>query len=600
MAGSTFRLLATALGLGLASPAHALDRLEFRVTGGNPEVERAIRGASALAAIEDQKAAAAQDVFGAARTEYGRLVTALYGLGYYSPVVNVLVDGREAAQIPPLDAPATIRRIEVRVEVGPPFRFGLARVAPLAPKTRLPEGFHTGAPAKSGLVQEAARTAAEGWRAAGHAKVGIARETITADHAARALDADIALAPGPRLRFGPLRVTGEQRMREDRIRKIAAFPTGKPYDPELLQDSADRLRRSGVFRSVVLTEDAGVTPPDLLGVTATLVEEKRRRYSFGAEVSSLEGAAVTAEWLHRNLMGGGERLTVSGAISNIGAADSGTDYTLGVTLERPATPVANTSLALGIKVERLDEEDYLADTAAISATLSRYVNKRISGSLGLGYTYSDVTDDNGAYVYEYVSVPLTVTRDARDDKLNARKGTYLSAAVTPFAGFGDTGSGGQVKLDGRAFTSFGDSGAVVLAGRVQAGAVFGPDLIETPRDFLFYSGGGGTVRGQPYQSLGVRPDASDADYKIGGTQFAGLSAEIRAPLTRSIGLVAFADAGWINADQSVWDRDDWQAGAGLGLRYDTGVGPIRLDVATPVGGDTGDGVQIYVGIGQAF
>ncbi|WP_096786964.1 autotransporter assembly complex family protein [Rhodobacter sp. CZR27] len=604
---SNFRslgILAGVLGLAVTSAvptAQALDRLEFRVSGGNDEVERAIKGASALIATRAEEDEEAQDLFGAARAEYGRLVTALYGLGYYSPVVSVLVDGREAAAIPPLDAPETIRKIEVLVQVGPPFRFGVARVAPLAPETDLPDGFRTGERARSGLVQDSVRAAAEGWRGVGHAKVDIGSETVVADHERRTLDADIRMAPGPRLRFGDLRIQGQTRMSERRIRKIASLPTGQQYDPEELEDSAERLRRTGVFRSVSLTEDEAVTPPDLLGITATLVDELPRHYSFGVEISSSEGATVSGEWIHRNFLGGGERLTVGGEVDNLGAANSGVDYRLGVTLDRPATPVADTTLSFGIEIERLDEEDYLADTTSLTTSLSRVFSDRLTGSVGIGYAYSDVEDENGAYIYEYVSLPTSLIWNTRDDDLDATKGYFVSAGATPFLGFDDTGSGGQLTLDSRAFFGFGaEERPFVLAGRAQAGAVFGSDLLETPRDYLFYSGGGGTVRGQPYQSLGVRPDPENPDYKIGGTRFAALSAELRAPITERIGVVAFADAGYVTAEDIDSDRDEWHAGAGLGVRYDTGFGPIRVDVAGPVGGDTGDGVQIYVGIGQAF
>ena len=141
----------------------------------------------------------------------------------------------------------------------------------------------------------------------------------------------------------------------------------------------------------------------------------------------------------------------------------------------------------------------------------------------------------------------------------------------------------------------------VNEGRVQVGAVFGASLLGTPRDYLFYSGGGGTVRGQPYQSLGVNVlRAITDDYRTGGSFFLGTSVEARVKVSRKMGLVGFFDMGRIGLDNFTDDIGGWHSGAGLGLRYDTPVGPIRLDVATPVGGTTGDGVQVYVGLGQAF
>ena len=137
----------------------------------------------------------------------------------------------------------------------------------------------------------------------------------------------------------------------------------------------------------------------------------------------------------------------------------------------------------------------------------------------------------------------------------------------------------------------------MLAGRAQLGALVGPDILDTPPDFLFYSGGGGTVRGQPFQSLFVDLGGGRG---IGGRSFVGVSGELRAKVTDRISLVGFADAGYIGEESFYDGSGAWHSGAGVGLRYDTTVGPIRLDVAGPVSGSTGDGVQVYIGIGQAF
>lgn len=139
---------------GLVSmPVSAFDSVEFRVPGAAAGLETSLRESSSLLAAVREETTDPQDLFAAALAEYGRMVGALYASGYYSPVVNVLIDGREAASIPPLDAPVNIGRIEVIVQPGPVFRFSQARVAPLAPDTKLPKGFRSGEPALSGLVR---------------------------------------------------------------------------------------------------------------------------------------------------------------------------------------------------------------------------------------------------------------------------------------------------------------------------------------------------------------------------------------------------------------------------------------------------------------
>lgn len=582
--------------------AQADNHIRFAVTGPEAEaVEQDLRDASAVLAAERDGKTGAEDLFSAARAEYGRLVNALYGLGYYGPVVHVTVDGREAADIAPLDAPGRIGAVAVSVDPGPKFSFSRAVVAPLTRDTRLPEDFAAGKTAKSGLVREAVQTGIDGWRDDGHAKTKVTRQSVVADHRSSTLSAEVALDPGPRLRFGHLTIEGEQRMREKRILKIAGLPEGEVYSPEDLRRSADRLRRSGVFSSVTLTEAETVRAPDYLDITATVVEEKRRRYSIGAEASSFDGLDLTGYWLHRNLMGGGERLKVEAEVTNIGAQSSGVDYGLSVTLDRPATLTPDTTLSFKTEFGHLDEEDYTADIVTLGTSFSHYVSEELTASVGLEFGYAKVNDYFSTYTYEHLALPIGAVWDTRDDKLDALKGFYLDAEFRPFLGFGTTDSGAQITADARAYYTMGDTRPVTLAGRAQVGSILGASLLGTPRDYLFYSGGGGTVRGQPYQSLGVEEDALYGD-KIGGMAFAALSGEVRARVSEKIGIVGFVDAGYVGALDFGGDYGEWHAGAGLGLRYATGFGPIRLDIATPVKGsvDTGDGVQIYVGIGQAF
>lgn len=585
----------------LASPGRALDRLDFQVQGTDETVIEAVGAASLLRSLQAQGQAEAQDLLAAARAEYGRILAALYARGHYSAVISIRVDGREAANIPALDAPSSISLITVTVDPGPPFRFGRARVDPLAPETRLPDGFRSGNRAESGLVGDAVDVSIRAWREVGHAKAAVASESVVADHATAVLDVDVGLAPGPRLRFGPLAIAGAERMRERRVQKIAGLPEGKTFSETELRRAETRLRRTGIFSSVTLVEDEAITAPDLLGITATVVEQKPRRYSFGAEIASLDGISLTGSWLHRNLLGGGERLKVEGAVTNIGFGASGTDYSLGVTLDRPATLTPDTTAGLVFEYAHLDEIDYSADTVDFGLTFSHIFSERLTARASITYSYQDGEDPGGSFRFRNLSLPLGLTWDRRDEARNPTRGTYLDASVMPFLGFGTTGSGVRATFDGRAYRSLGSPGRFVLAVRAQGGAVLGSDLLETPRDLLFFSGGGGTVRGQPYRSLGIPVTRIiGPEFLIGGKYFLAGSLELRAKVTERIGVVGFVDAGTIGLEGFLDDFAEPHAGAGLGVRYDTGFGPIRLDVAAPVSGTTGDGVQVYIGLGQAF
>lgn len=591
---------ALAAGLCAGTAGNALEKLDFVVSGGSETLAEDLRLASILLASEKAGAVEAQDLFADARAEYAALLGALYANGYYSAVIHVRIDGREAASIAALDAPDRIGRISVQVDPGPVFAFSRAKVAPLAAGTALPEGFAVGKVAESGAVIAAVGAAVDGWRAVGHAKAEAGAQNLVADHAAATLSAEVSIDAGPRLRFGPLAIQGQDRMREARIREIAGLPEGEVFSPDDINRAATRLRRTGVFKSVTLVEDDAITAPDLLGITATVVEEKPRRYSFGAEIASFDGLMLNGAWLHRNLFGGAERLTLSAEVVNIGAQTSGIDYGLGLTLDRPATFSPDTTLSFGANYGHLDEADFVSDGFDAGLTLTQVFSDSLTAQAGFGYEYSSVTDVVRTRVYQNLSLPIGVTWDRRDSKTDAAQGFYLDAEIKPFLGFGITDSGARLTADLRGYRALGER--FVFAGRLQMGAVLGATLIGTPRDDLFYSGGGGTVRGQPYQSLGVNVlrDAALDTFKTGGTYLLAGSVEARVKVTDTIGLVGFVDVGQVSVDGFFSDAGGWHAGAGLGLRYATGVGPVRLDLALPVGGDTGDGLQIYVGLGQAF
>ena len=583
-----------------ATATQALDRIEFSVTSQDHDLTKALQNASLLITSERDDQTDPQDLFAAAQADYAQLLGTLFAAGHYSATIRILIDGREAATIAPLDAPKSISVIQIAIDPGPTFRFSRASIAPLAQGTNLPDDFATGETARSGVIRTATTAGIDGWRDVGHAKAAVAAQDIIADHRSATLSASIALEPGPKLRFGPLIVKGHDRMRLERIRAIAGLPVGQTFNPQDLERAATRLRRTGVFKSVTLTESDSIAPPDLVPITATVVEEKKRRYSLGAEVASFDGVTLSGYWMHRNLLGGAERLKLYGEVANLGAQESGVDYTLGVTLDRPATITADTTVGLIAEVGHVDDSDYTADLASVGLTATQTFSPELIARTGLTYDFSKGRDNVSEFEFRNISIPLGATWDRRDDAVSPTRGFYLEVEAKPFLGLGTTDSGVRLAWDARAYRGFGDD-RFVLAARLQGGAIYGSSLLGTPRENLFYSGGGGSVRGQPFESLGVDVTRSiGLSSRIGGTFYLGTQIEARFRMTRKIGLVGFYDFGQIGINGFFDDLSQSHAGAGIGMRYDTGFGPIRLDIAQPVGGTTGEGVQIYVGIGQAF
>lgn len=599
-AGSGLRtilvLALAALGASIAPAAEVeltgisdQDDLFDTVAGGSLLVEQT---------LNEENPPTSAEILAAAQADYRRLLAVLYDNGYFGASISISVDGREAAAIPPVQPPTRIGNVEINVVPGPQFRFDRTTIAPIAPGTELPEGFAAGQTASLGVLKQTVSAGVDGWRAQGHAKAALADQELTARHQDRTVSAALRLAPGPRLRFGPLRVEGDSAVRTERILEIAALPEGEVFSPEELELSTERLRRTGAFSAAALIEADRIGPDDTLPITARITDAPPRRLGFGGELSTLEGLTLRAFWLHRNLLGGAERLRIEGEVRGIGGDSGGTDYRLTTRFERPATFNEDTNFYTLAKIEQLDEVSFFSRQVDVEAGIERIASRERKYSLGVGLRRAETRDAFGTSRYTLLTLPLGLEFDYRDNVLNATEGYYVRAAVMPFLAVSGSDNGARSYLDARYYRTFGAARPVTFALRGQFGSVYGPDLSEAPADYLFYSGGGGTVRGQPYQILGVD---LGADNTVGGRSFLGVSTEVRVRATDRIGVVAFADAGYVGEEEFYDGSGTWHSGAGLGLRYNTGIGPVRFDVAVPTSGpETDEDFQVYIGIGQSF
>lgn len=582
-----------------ASPALSLENIGIRAVGATSDVVKAIERASLLVSARVNEIDDPVELMAAARADYARLVGALYSEGYYGGVVRISVDGREAADISPLSTPQRINSIIATVNPGPQYKFARARVAPLAFETELPSAFAVGQPARSAEIQNAVDAGVKAWRDAGHAKVALKSQRVVANHPKRALEADVELAPGPQLRFGELIIQSTSRVSNRRIAKIAGLPTGEVYNPTDLERSARRLRNTGIFRTAAFQEAETPNPDGTLDIIARIEDRDPRRIGFGGEYATDEGLTLSAFWLHRNISGDGLSFRIDGEVSGIAGDTGGIDYTVNLEMIRPASFGARTDAFILGELESLDEDNYESDIARLAFGVTRRQTDDLTLSAAIQFSYSDEVDDSGELEYTQLFFPLRATLDKRNDILNATDGYFLLAEVAPFLGLDESDSGARSLLDARWYQDFGSDGRYVFATRLQVGAITGTDVTGVPNDLRFYSGGGGTVRGQSFESLDITlPNGVDS----GGRSFLGLQSELRIGITDALSVVGFFDWGSVSEDSFPGSGDPEHSGAGLGVRYNTGIGPLRLDVGFPVsGGDDDDSnFQLYIGIGQAF
>lgn len=587
-----------------------VDPLSYTVTldviGNDPDnvLQDRLKAASQLVQGAERPVSGSIGLIQRANGDFEQLVAVLYENARYAGEVSILLNGRNLAGLPAdanLEGQAAVP-VRIVVTPGREFLFGDVNVSTSdgqsydAGDTELVSG----AVARSTVILDAEAALIKDLRGAGHPFAKVSGRDVVADHANGVLDVSLTLDAGPVAAFGATSVDGAQSVDSDFIAMMAGVPEGERYDPEDLAAAARRLRALEVFSSVNVRESESLSADGSVPVGISVSERKHRYLGLGATFSSTDGGGMEAYWGHRNLFGRAEKFRLEGSFGGVGSTSNPEDLTWrGAALfEKPGVlgPASKFTSHLEVKQEDLDA----------------YRRFSVEGGMGLGYELTAEQSVSAGLVVEYakltdsfnvdletitVAVPLEYVRDTRNDKLNPVTGTRLALLVEP--AYEVNGGAAFVKLraEGSAYQALDAEKRFVLAGRVAAGSIYGADLAEVPANRRFYAGGGGSVRGYGFQDIGPRDGAGTP---TGGLSMLETSAELRIQITDTIGIVPFLDAGLVSSSESFSDSS-FKAGAGVGLRYLTPFGPLRVDVALPLNKEAGDpDYGIYAGIGQAF
>jgi translocation and assembly module TamA len=583
--------------------------LEFHVEGGERALLRAIRNASALAREERRPPPGTAGLIARARGDYGRILAALYGAGYYGGTVRILVAGAPVETLRPDVALPDPVGVSVAVDPGPLFHFGVVSIggAPSAPLTEEDEDaldlddwrLSTGDVARSGAVLQAEGRLVEVWRQRGHPTARIAKRDIVADHRTGTVDVTLAVDPGPSASFGFVDITGTERMDPAYVRWMTGLEPGQEYDPDEIRRARDRLQRLGVFASIAFVEADSVGDDGLLPISLNLSERKRRLIGGGVTYSTLDGATLEGYWMHRNLFGHAESLRFDASVSRIFADgfDWDLSYGLATTFRRPGVFTPDTDMTLRLEAEREFVDTYESVTIAGKAGLEHRFNETLTGKTAFNVEWDDIDDAFGNNRYLIASLPSQLDYDSRDNKLDPTEGLRGTLDAEPLAEFerGTLALAARGTLSG--YLAVADDDTMVIAARGSLGSIVGGSLEDIPATRRFFLGGGGSIRGYEYRSIGPERNGE----VVGGLSFWEASAEFRYRATDTIGIVPFIDAG-AAYEESIPDFSEGiRVGAGIGLRYYTPLGPLRFDVAVPLNPDSGDpAVAFYVGLGQAF
>jgi translocation and assembly module TamA len=568
----------------------------FRIEGlddvGSDLFRQRFKELSALDTHDGEPSNAAQ-IDRRAREDTELLTTLLRAEGYYDPRIATRVEPQGGALV-----------VTLEVEPGPLYRFtqvdvaGVTAAGDKADDLRAAFGVAENDPVNADTIAAAqaklrAQAGAEGFP---FARIG--EPQIVIDHATRTATLDLSVQPGGEKKFGAIVSANDRVFDAEHIQEIARFHPGDPYNSADIDDLRRALVQTGLVSSVRVTPVQGADP-ETVDIAVALEPAPPRTIAGELGYGTGEGARAEVSWTHRNFFKPEGALTLRGVI--------GTKEQLGsVVFRRNNFWGRDRVLTLQSALAHVERDAYQADTFSVAGSIERQTNiffqKKWTWSAGAELVASDERDviaTTGAprrRNYFVGALPTSLTYDGSDDLLNPTRGFRLGGRVSPELSFvDDVFSYARIQFDASAYQPVTDK--VVVAGRVRLGSIVGAPRDAVAPSRRFYAGGGASVRGYGYQDIGPRDPNNDP---IGGRSLAEFSIEARVQAFGNFGIVPFLDGG--NIYTGVTPKlSDFRYGAGIGVRYYTNFGPIRVDVGTPLNPQPGDPrVAVYVSLGQAF
>jgi translocation and assembly module TamA len=513
----------------------------------------------------------------------------LRAMGYYG--------GRVEFDVDTVRRPA---RVVFEVDPGPAYllnSFDLNLGGPSELKTGdLPTpdrlGLGVGAPFKAEAFLSAEKKLLENLEMRGFPFAKISERKVIVDHEARAVTAALLIEPGSAAQFGRVEVTGLESTSETIVRRKIPWKEGDRYNADLLALLHKDLVEIGLFSAVAVSHGESLDEKGMLPVHVAVKERKYKSVGAGVSYRSDEKLGVKFSWENRNLLGEGERLGLAATFSDLA-------YAAEASFQRPFFFREDQSLTLSSRLAEDKPDAYTSRNLASSALVVRDIAKGLKVGGGVGFKQAQITQLGEREDFSLLSLPLQLSWDRSDDLLDPSRGGRLGLQFAPFTDlFKEDLQFAKGRLSYGHYLRIFHSPSTVLAGRVSMGALSGAERLDIPADERFYGGGGGSVRGYAYQSLGPRAES----IPTGGKSLFEVSFEARVRVTDRIGLAFFLDGGNAFEDITPSPGEELFWGAGVGVRYFTPIGPFRFDIAMPLDRRDGldDAFQIYISLGQSF
>ena len=579
-----------------AAPAEAAGALRYTATiEGAPTTAVAELAERSLLTFRLQARGARNRVSLLRRVKHdeGRLEGLLRSQGYYTPAVNSDVG------FPP-DGPAHVTFV---LHPGPAYTLREHALVFDSPATvRLPQfdagalGSPVGAAARARPIVRAEEAVVTALHGEGYPYAAYLGRDGLADPDTETVTVTSTFAPGPFAVFGPVRFVGLETVREPYLLTYRSWEERSPLDRRALDTYQERLMATELFRTVSVRipgEAPAGNGPVTLPVVVAVEEGPRRRFEAGARYDTDLGPAGRASWRHRNVFGANESLQVQ---MQVGRVKQGAT----LDMRKPQFRRPGQELAGKLDVARTDDHAFDARTATGSVGLTRRLTPRWAIGLGGFVEVSTIDEPVGTIDASLVGVSASATYDATDRALDPTTGHRLEFEAVPVAGRLDDRrvTFGRIDARGSIYRPVGTRARHVAAVRARAAMVVSKDLQSVPATRRLYAGGGGSVRGYAKSSIGpLGPDGTPT----GGRSLLELEAEFRIRVGKDFGIVPFVAAGIVSEDTVPDGLSGVQAAVGIGARYFSRVGPIRVDLAVPLHARAlDDSFAVYASIGQAF
>lgn len=409
-----------------------------------------------------------------------------------------------------------------------------------------------------------------------------------------------AITRGAPAVFGATRVTGTAEVDPRLVQRELAYRSGDPYDPRKLEETRASVFGLRLFRSVSVRPGNLAERSGVVEITIAVVEGPAREIAVGIGYGLEDEVRGQLRWQNNNFLGGGRQLGFRLKGSSI-------EQSLEGEFRQPFFLAPRQTLIVPLTQARDDEPGYTVVQLRLAPRIERTLLPRLKGSFGYNIEYDDLSDVPQATIARldgyrprgYVSSLIGVVEyNTTVDLLDPREGRVVNLTLEQAGGpWGGDYTFARGLLEAKAYLPV--HGEAIAAGRFRIGGGNGfGQSSDLPLFRRFYAGGINSTRGYGRSLVGPLNEYGDP---VGGRSLLEGSLELRAPIYKKVGGVVFLDAGEVRRRAFSYTLGDIQLGAGVGVRYQTIVGPLRVDLGFPFDPPSGEpSWKIHFSVGQAF